>query len=134
MKARLMSGFLMLTGIVLLISCGKDPEPNAGISFEVEAEEINESDGKLTSFNPQLQAGGIGQDIKVKILFDKPLAGKTGDAVCGLRVAARIRDFLCGEVAVGRARELHRHPGGAAPGADVSGGVQRSAGEVRGQV
>jgi len=77
MKARLIWGFFLLGGWAFLSSCGKDPVPNAGVSFDVEAEAINESDGKLTSFNPQLQAGGVGQDVQVKILFDKPLTGKT---------------------------------------------------------
>jgi hypothetical protein len=84
MKARLISGILVLTGIVLLSSCGKDPEPNAGVSFDVTEDATTESDGTIKSFHPLLWKSyasntgatgtATGREYKVKLLLDRPAA------------------------------------------------------------
>jgi len=71
MKARLIWGFILLAGGALLNSCGKDPAPIAGVSFDVSEEETTESDGTTKSFNPLIITGGVGKNIVVKVLLDK---------------------------------------------------------------
>jgi hypothetical protein len=59
---------------VALLSC-KDDEPTiSGISFELEEQEVTESDGTFASFHPELTDEGRGRVIEVKLVFDHALA------------------------------------------------------------
>jgi hypothetical protein len=72
MKLRLILGVVVLGGILTLSSCGEDEVPKSGITFELEEQEVTESDGTPSSFHPD--EDGIGRVVTAKILFDRPLA------------------------------------------------------------
>lgn len=65
----------MIAGFPFLSSCNKDEKPKpAGITFEDDYEEVNESDGTWESFHPAVAQDGTGREIKVKLTLDKALA------------------------------------------------------------
>jgi len=73
-----LAGALMLSGALFILnSCKDDPAPNTNISFEKTEESTTESDGTTASFHPELQAGGVGKEIKVKLKLDRAVAENT---------------------------------------------------------
>jgi hypothetical protein len=74
---------------VALSSC-KDDEPTiSGISFELEEQEVTESDGTFASFHPDLTDEGEGRIVEVKLVFDHALAG---DAVLKFDIDGSARE------------------------------------------
>lgn len=75
MKMRIILGLLVVGGLsVWLSSCKDDEVPKSGVSFELEGESVTESNATLESFHPRILTGGVGRNITVKIILDKPLA------------------------------------------------------------
>jgi len=60
--------------LTVLLSCDDDEVPPSGVSFELVSEDVTESNGALTSFNPDNVSGGVGVEKKIKIIFDRPMA------------------------------------------------------------
>lgn len=75
MKRNLILGLLIVAGFPFLNSCKDDEVPVAGIQFELEEQEVTESDGTIESFHPDEIDDGVGRIIEVKMLFDIALAG-----------------------------------------------------------
>jgi hypothetical protein len=72
---RRLTGVLMLSAALMILnSCKDDPAPPSLISFTDASQDVIESDGTLKSFNPEIQSGGVGQAITVKITFDRAMA------------------------------------------------------------
>lgn len=69
-------GILAVASLSFLSSCKDDEEtPIAGISFEIDEQEVNESNGTPTSFHPDYtRFQGVGTPIEVKIILDRPAA------------------------------------------------------------
>lgn len=76
MKCNVIWGAVVVAGFSFLISCDKDEKPKpAGITFEIDYQEVTESDGTFESFHPALTQGQTsGREIEVKLILDKPLA------------------------------------------------------------
>ena len=72
-------GLCLVAGLSLIISaCSKNNEPpKSGIAFEEPSMDVNESDGTLASFHPQLVNNGTGHDYDIKLILDEPLAEKS---------------------------------------------------------
>ncbi|MBX2916468.1 MAG: hypothetical protein KF856_14455 [Cyclobacteriaceae bacterium] len=78
MKLRYLLSTMGLFALLGISACGDDdPPPKTGITFELESFTTLESDGTLTSFHPDLVNGGVGRDITVKIVLDRPLTETT---------------------------------------------------------
>lgn len=75
MKIKFLLGVLAIGAVTALNSCKDDEVPVAGINFELEVQEVPESDGTITSFHPDEADDGVGRVIPVKLVFDIPLAG-----------------------------------------------------------
>lgn len=75
MKIKLLLGVLAIGAVTALNSCKDDEVPVAGINFELEEQEVSESDGTIASFHPDEADDGVGRIIPVKLVFDIPLAG-----------------------------------------------------------
>jgi hypothetical protein len=75
MKVKLLVGLLVAGAIPLVFSSCKDDEPKkTGITFEKTEEEVNESDGTIVSFHPQIESTSKGRDISVKLILDRPVS------------------------------------------------------------
>jgi hypothetical protein len=74
-KLRLACGILAIVGVSFLNACKDDEPPVRTVTFEMEEQEVTESDGTLTSFHPEAADGGEGRVIQVKLLFNSALAG-----------------------------------------------------------
>lgn len=77
MKLNLMFGCAALVALVLVSSCGDDPAPKAGISFEVTELSVSESDGTLTSFHPDLFNEATGKEYVISFSLDRELTETT---------------------------------------------------------
>lgn len=76
MKIKLLLGVLAIGAVTALNSCKDDEVPVAGVDFELETQDVTESDGTPNSFHPEESDGeGVGHVIKAKLVFDIPLAG-----------------------------------------------------------
>jgi len=81
MKIRIFGGLLLAAAIPFLYSSCDDDEPSpALIGFENSTDEVNESDGTITSFHPLIwqdysgETGATGKEFLVNIALDKPAA------------------------------------------------------------
>jgi hypothetical protein len=75
MKVKLLMGLLVAGAIPFVFSSCKDDEPKkTGITFEKTEEEVNESDGTVVSFHPQIESTSKGRDISVKLILDRPVS------------------------------------------------------------
>lgn len=65
-----------MAGLSFLTSCNKEEKPQpAGIGFEVDYQEVEESDGTFESFHPALTQGQTtGREIEIKLTLNKALA------------------------------------------------------------
>lgn len=69
-------GILAVASLSFLSSCKDDEEtPIAGIQFEIDEQEVTESDGTPQSFHPDELQNGQGRIVTAKLIFDIPLAG-----------------------------------------------------------
>jgi hypothetical protein len=76
MKRNFILGILAVGAICFLDSCKDDETPIAGITFELEEQEVTESDGTRESFHPEVNPDeGVGRVVQVKLVFDRALAG-----------------------------------------------------------
>jgi hypothetical protein len=75
MKIKFLLGVFAIGAVTALNSCKDDEVPVAGINFELEEQEVTESDGTVASFHPDDADDGVGRIIKAKLVFDIPLAG-----------------------------------------------------------
>ena len=80
MKINILLGLMVIAGFPFLSSCNKEEPKPAGVTFEVEGEEVTESDGTIKSFHPLLwqsfsgSSGATGREIKIKLVLSKPAA------------------------------------------------------------
>jgi hypothetical protein len=75
MQRRLFGGIVLLALIPLFLgSCGGDETQVSGITFEVAEMTVNESDGSLTSFHPDLLSSATGKDYTITIILDRKLS------------------------------------------------------------
>lgn len=70
-KRNVILSLLALSSLLFITACSDDETPKATIGFELEEDEITESDGTSTSFHPDLYDDGAGRDIKVNLIFDR---------------------------------------------------------------
>ncbi|HEY0744430.1 MAG TPA: hypothetical protein VGD40_23350 [Chryseosolibacter sp.] len=76
MKIKLLLGVLAIGAVTALNSCKDDEVPVAGVDFELETQDVTESDGTANSYHPEAEGSdGVGRPIKVKLVFDIALAG-----------------------------------------------------------
>ncbi len=75
MKWTVIISIVTLAGLAMLTSCKDDEVPIAGIEFELEEQEVPESDGTIESFHPDEDDDGVGRIVLVKLIFDRALAG-----------------------------------------------------------
>jgi hypothetical protein len=75
MKTNLLLAILATASLSFLASCGEDEPKPADINFEFSENEVTESDGKLTSFHPELIDDGVGREIEVKIKLNRRAPG-----------------------------------------------------------
>jgi hypothetical protein len=79
MKLKLFYSVLALSLVTLISACDDEETPITGIQFEVDEQEVNESDGTLQSFHPEINVDGIddnnGRVVPVTLSFDRALAG-----------------------------------------------------------
>lgn len=77
MKTKLVLGLLLLAGLPFLLDACKDHQtPNAGITFQSTGDEVKESDGTISSFNPQIITNATGRIIPVVVTLDRDAASK----------------------------------------------------------
>lgn len=88
MKIKFLLGVLAIGAVTALNSCKDDEVPVAGVNFEIEGQDVTESDGTVTSFHPDEADNGVGRVITAKLVFDIPLAG---DAVLEFDVDGNAR-------------------------------------------
>src|SRR5688572_28916637 len=71
MKTKFLLVVLAIASLSFLGSCDEDEPKPADISFEFAENEVPESDGKLTSFHPELEDDGEGREVEVRLLLNR---------------------------------------------------------------
>jgi hypothetical protein len=79
MKMKVLYSVLILSLVTLIGACDDEETPITGIQFEVDEQEVAESDGTLESFHPDVPVdgldGNVGRIVPVTLSFDRALAG-----------------------------------------------------------